>query len=192
MESLDAAAVALVRAGDRDAFRPIVDRYSEMLFRLAYRITGNETDAEEVVQETFLRAYRKLDSFDGHSSVGTWLFRIATNCCLDLLDRRKAQPQVLASGPDKDESPLEEHVSSEQPNPERLAYSTEIQANIHAALQSLSNTERTAFVLRHVDGCSIKEIAAALKVRSGAARQSLFRAVEKMRKFLAPAMRPAG
>jgi RNA polymerase sigma-70 factor (ECF subfamily) len=192
MERLDAAAVALVRAGDRDAFRLIVERYSEMLFRLAYRITGNETDAEDVVQETFLRAYRKLDSFDGRSNVGTWLFRIATNYCLDLLDRRKAQPQVLASHPDKDESPLEERVCSEQPNPERLAYSTEMQTNIHAALQSLSNTERTAFVLRHVEGCSIEEIAVALNVRSGAARQSLFRAVEKMRKFLAPAVRPAG
>ena len=190
MESLDAAAVALVRAGDRDAFRPIVDRYSEMLFRLAYRLTGNETDAEEVVQETFLRAYRKLDSFDGRSELGTWLFRIATNCCLDLLDRRKTQPQVLAGDPDRDESLLEEHLCSEQPNPERVAYSTEVQANINAALQALTNTERTAFVLRHVEGCSIEQIAATLNVRSGAARQSLFRAIEKMRKFLAPAMRP--
>jgi RNA polymerase sigma-70 factor (ECF subfamily) len=192
MESLDAAAVALVRAGDRDAFRPIVDRHSEMLFRLAYRITGNETDAEEVVQETFLRAYRKLDSFDGRSSVGTWLFRIATNYSLDLLDRRKAEPQVLANDPGQDEIPFEERVCSERPNPERLAYSSEVQANIQCALQSLSNTERTAFVLRHVEGCSIEEIAVALNVRSGAARQSLFRAVEKMRKFLAPAVRPVG
>ena len=192
MESLDAAAVALVRAGDRDAFRPIVDRYSEMLFRLAYRITGNEADAEEIVQETFLRAYRKLDSFDGRSSVYTWLFRIATNCSLDLIDRRKLQLQLLAPDPEKDEVAPEERVRSEQPNPERLAYNTEIQANIHAALQSLTGVERTAFVLRHVEGCSIEEIAAALKVRSGAARQSLFRAVAKIRKFLAPAMRPVG
>lgn len=190
MESLDAAAVALVRAGDRDAFRPIVERYSEMLFRLAYRITGNEADADEVVQETLLRAYRKLDSFDGRSSLRTWLFRIATNCSLDLLDRRKVQPQLLTSDPDEDESAPVERVPSEQPNPERLAYNTEIQTSIHAAMQSLTGVERTAFVLRHIEGCSTKEIAAALNVRSAAARQSLFRAVEKMRKFLAPAMRP--
>ena len=192
MESFDAAAVALVRAGDRDAFRPIVERYSEMLFRLAYRITGNEADAEEIVQETFLRAYRKLDSFDGRSSVSTWLFRIATNCSLDQLNRRKVQPQALAMDPEGDETPPGERVRSEQPNPERLAYNAEMQANIHAALQSLSNVERTAFVLRHVEGCSIEEIAATLRVRSGTARQSLFRAVEKVRKFLAPVMRPAG
>jgi RNA polymerase sigma-70 factor (ECF subfamily) len=192
MESLDAAAVALVRAGDRDAFRPIVERYSEMLFKLAYRMTGNEAEAEEVVQETFLRAYRKLGSFDGRSSVATWLFRIATNCCLDLLDRRKLQPQLFATDPNEDEGAPVERVCSEQPNPERLAYNTEIQSSIHAAMQSLTNVERTAFVLRHVEGCSIKEIAATLNVRSPAARQSLFRAVEKMRKFLAPAMRPAG
>ena len=192
MESLDAAAVALVRAGDRDAFRSIVDRHSEMLFRLAYRITGNEADAEEVVQETFLRAYRKLDSFDGRSSVGTWLFRIATNCSLDLLGRRKVQPQLLATDPGEGESALEERIGSEQPNPERLAYSSEMQANIRAGLQSLTSVERTAFVLRHIEGCSIEEIAAALRVRSGAARQSLFRAVDKMRKFLAPAVRATG
>jgi len=191
MESLDAAAVALVRAGDRDAFRPIVERYSEMLFRLAYRITGNEADAEEVVQETFMRAYRKLNSFDGRSSLSTWLFRIATNCSLDLLDRRKTQPQLLAGDPDQNEDAPEERVASEQPNPERMAYSTEMQASIQAALQSLTAVERTAFVLRHVEGRSVDEIASALNVRAGAARHSVFRAVEKMRKFLAPAVRPA-
>ena len=192
MESLDAAAVALVRAGDRDAFRPIVERYSDMLFRLAYRITSNEADAEEVVQETFLRAYRKLDSFDGRSSVSTWLFRIATNCSLDLLDRRKTQPQLLAADPEEDESAPEERVASERPDPERMAYNSEMQATIQAGLQSLTSVERTAFVLRHVEGRSVEEIAAALNVRAGAARHSVFRAVEKMRKFLAPAMRPVG
>lgn len=192
MESLDAAAVALVRAGDRDAFRPIVERYSDMLFRLAYRITSNEADAEEIVQETFSRAYRKLDSFDGRSSVSTWLFRIATNCSLDLLDRRKTQPQLLPSDPEEEESAPEERVPSEQPSPERMAYNAEMQATIQAGLKSLTSVERTAFVLRHVEGCSVEEIAAALNVRAGAARHSVFRAVEKMRKFLAPAMRPVG
>jgi len=192
MESLDAAAVALVRAGDRDAFRSIVDRYSQMLFRVAYRITGNDADAEEVVQETFLRAYLKLDSFDGRSSIGTWLFRIATNCSLDLLDRRKAQTPLLTPDPGEDESTLEERICSEQPNPERLAYSTEMQSNISAGLHSLTSVERTEFVLRQIEGWSTEEIAAALKIRSGAARQCLFRAVDKMRKFLAPAVRPTG
>jgi len=192
MESLDAAAVALVRAGDRDAFRPIVERYSAMLFRLAYRITGNEADADDIVQETFLRAYRKLDSFDGRSSVSTWLFRIATNCSLDLLDRRKTQPQLLASDPEEREGTPEERVPSEQPNPERMAYSAEMQASIQAALQSLTSVERTAFVLRHIEGRSVQEIAAALNVRDGSARHSVFRAVEKMRRILAPAMRPVG
>jgi RNA polymerase sigma-70 factor (ECF subfamily) len=161
-----------------------------MLFRLAYRITSNEADAEEIVQETFMRAYRKLDSFNGRSSVSTWLFRIATNCSLDLLDRRKAQPQLLATHPDQDESAPEERVPSEQPNPERMTYSAEMQANIEAALESLTSVERTAFVLRHVEGYPVEEIAAALNVRAGAARQSVFRAVEKIRKFLEPAMRP--
>ena len=189
MESLDAAAVAQVRAGDREAFRPLVERHSAMIFGLAYRMTGNEADAEEIVQETFLRAYRGLGSFDGRASFGTWVFRIASNCALDLLDRRKTQPQPAVVEPD--EEPQEERLVSEQPNAERLLYSAEIQARVAEAMQSLTAVERVAFLLRHFEGQSIEQIAATLKVGTGAAKQSVFRAVQKMRVSLAPAVRSA-
>ncbi|HEU5451810.1 MAG TPA: sigma-70 family RNA polymerase sigma factor [Terriglobales bacterium] len=190
MESLDAAAVAQVRAGDREAFRPLVERHSAMIFGLAFRMTGNEADAEEIVQETFLKAYRALGSFDGRSSFSTWVYRIASNCALDLLDRRKTQPQPAIPDPEDEEGP-EERLPSEQPNAERLLYSAEMQARIKEAMESLTPVERTAFVLRHFDGRSVEEIAATLKVRTGAAKQSIFRAVQKMREALAPAMRSA-
>jgi RNA polymerase sigma-70 factor (ECF subfamily) len=190
MESLDAAAVAQVRAGDREAFRPLVERHSSMIFGLAFRMTGNEADAEEIVQETFLKAYRALGSFDGRSSFSTWVYRIASNCALDLLDRRKTQPQPAIPDPEDEEGP-EERLASEQPSAERLLYSAEMQAKIKDAMESLTPVERTAFVLRHFDGRSVEEIAATLKVRTGAAKQSIFRAVQKMREALAPAMRTA-
>src|SRR5207249_6440026 len=89
MEDSDAVAVARARAGDQDAFGMLVERHSVRLFQLAYRMSGNEQDAEDVVQETFLRAYRQLDRFESRAGFGTWLHRIAANCSLDLLRKRK-------------------------------------------------------------------------------------------------------
>ena len=85
----DATAVAQARAGDSEAFRLLVERHSRALFKLAYRMTGNEHDAEDVVQDAFLKAYRNLDRFEERSQVSSWLYRIASNCAFDVLRRRK-------------------------------------------------------------------------------------------------------
>jgi RNA polymerase sigma-70 factor (ECF subfamily) len=87
-DSDDALVISRVRAGDDDAFRELVDRHGRAVFRVAYRVTGRTEDAEDVVQETFLRAYRQLDRFEARSNVRTWLHRIATNCAIDLLRAR--------------------------------------------------------------------------------------------------------
>src|SRR6266481_1183928 len=83
MDESDGAAVVRAQSGDGDAFRVLVERHSRSLFRLAYRMTGNQQDAEDVVQESFLRAYKQLGKFDERASFGTWLYRIAINCSLD-------------------------------------------------------------------------------------------------------------
>src|SRR5215470_9974897 len=88
MELTDAAFVTRARSGDSDAFRALVERHSRPLFRLAFRMTGNEQDAEDIVQESMLRAYRQIGKFDRRSSFGTWLHRIAVNCSLDLVRSR--------------------------------------------------------------------------------------------------------
>src|SRR5271154_2746302 len=104
MEESDSVAVARVIAGDGDAYRALVDRHSRSIFRLAYRMTGNAQDSEDVVQETFLRAYRQLHRWEACSSFGTWLYRIAANYSLDLIRRRKRHGEVTMndSGPDED------------------------------------------------------------------------------------------
>ena len=89
MEATDLAAVERTRGGDTAAFRVLVERYGRSVFRLAFRMTGNEFDAEDVVQETFLRAFKQLDSYESRSSFGTWLYRIAANYSLDLIRSRK-------------------------------------------------------------------------------------------------------
>src|SRR5215831_6016313 len=99
MELTDAAFVARARSGDSDAYRVLVERHSRSLFRLAFRMTGNEQDAEDVVQESFLRAYRQLGKFDDRASFGTWLYRIATNCSLDLVRSKKRRSEHLTAQP---------------------------------------------------------------------------------------------
>src|SRR5919108_3361701 len=88
MEIADVATISRARAGDQDAFRLLVERHSRSVFRVAYRMTGNEHDAEEVVQDTFLRAYKQLHRFESRANFGTWIYRIAVNCSVDLLRTR--------------------------------------------------------------------------------------------------------
>ena len=177
MDWSDETAAAEARRGNQAAFRLLVERHSGPLFRLAFRICGNEQDAEDLVQETFLRAFRQLRRFDGRSSFGTWLYRICINCALDLLRARKnrLEPSIIDS------------IASPRPGPEQLTRSSELASLLKPAMEQLSDTERVAFVLRHFEGCGIGEIARVLGVEDNAAKQSVFRAVQKLRRALAPA-----
>jgi RNA polymerase sigma-70 factor (ECF subfamily) len=189
MADTDAAQVALVQGGDSGAFRVLVDRHSRRLFRLAYRMTGNEHDAEEVVQDAFLRAYRRLDRFEARSNFGTWLYRICANCALDLMrkthaEQARREPAPRENDPDATD-PLETAPSTD-PGPDRLVLSAELGAEVRSAMESLSTTERAAFLLRHVEGFSIEEIAQSLGLNIGSTKNSVFRAVQKLRRHLEP------
>ncbi len=188
MEDSDSVAVARVRAGDGDAYRVLVDRHSRSVFRLAYRMTGNEQDSEDVVQETFLRAYKQLHRWEARSSFGTWLYRIAANYSLDLMRRRKRHGEVTMndSGPDDNALEMAHALPSTDAGPERLLFSNRVQACVTCALNELSQQERTAFVLRHFEGQSIDEISMALGLSGNAAKHSIFRAVQKLRRALEP------
>ncbi len=188
MELTDAAFVARARSGDADAYRVLVERHSRALFRLAFRMTGNESDAEDVVQESFLRAYRQLGKFDERASFGTWLYRIASNCSLDLVRSRKRRSErIVANDPDMDElrDPML-NLPATGPTPERSALSTEVRERVAEAMNDLSATERTAFVLRHFEGMCIEDVSRVLDCQPGAAKHSVFRAVQKLRRALEP------
>src|SRR5579872_1466828 len=128
MELADRAFVAKARSGDADAFRALVDRHSRGLFRLAFRMTGNEPDAEDVVQESFLRAYRQLNKFDERAAFGTWLYRIAVNCALDVVRSRKRRPEQQLIGANLDDP--WPSVKSKEPTPDRLALSGEFRERV--------------------------------------------------------------
>ncbi|HEX3877105.1 MAG TPA: sigma-70 family RNA polymerase sigma factor [Bryobacteraceae bacterium] len=189
MDTTDATFVARARSGDSDAFRVLVERHSRALFRLAFRMTGNQQDAEDVVQESFLRAYKQLAKFDERASFGTWLYRIAANCSLDLVRARKRRSEhVAAAGADGGEG-VEEIVlqlPTHDPTPERMALSGEVRERVLEAMEELSPNERTAFVLRHFEGMRIEEVSRVLECQPGAAKHSVFRAVQKLRRSLEP------
>jgi RNA polymerase sigma-70 factor (ECF subfamily) len=182
MEGNDLDLVDRARAGDTDAFRELVDRHSGTMFKTAFRLTGNEADADDLVQEAFLRAYRKLDRFDGRSQFSTWLYRITVNCGMDLM-RKKSRRQARAA---MDEGVVLDSVATEDPRPDRLALSGEIGRAVQGVLGTLSPMERSAFVLRHFEGRSIAEIGGLLGARSGATKHAIFRAVKKLRAALGP------
>jgi RNA polymerase sigma-70 factor, ECF subfamily len=185
MEWSDEAAAVRAKAGDTDAFRMLVERHGRPLFRLAFRMTGNEQDAEDVVQDTFLRAYRRIGDFDERASFGTWLHRITVNCSLDLVRVRKRRPEH--SGPAHPEmDDLVQSLPALGPAPDREAMSGEARRRIGEALKELSASERTAFVLRHFEGMCINEVSRVLGCRQGAARHCVFRAVQKLRRALQP------
>ena len=185
----DAAAVERTLAGERDAFRVLVERHSAQLFRLAYRMTGNEHDAEEVVQEAFLRAYRNLGQFGSRANFGTWAYRIAANYAIDRM-RQKKNEDAKRKTPSAAEDELEQDpldlVADDKPTPDRLAVNLELRKKMQEALKELSSSERTAFVMRHWEGCAIEEIAAVLKSTTSAAKNTVFRSVQKLRRALEP------
>jgi len=181
----DHAAIRAILAGDKEAYAELVAGHAARLFRVAYRITGDEADAEDVVQEAFLRGYQKLESFEWRSEFGTWIYRIAVHCALDRRNGRKdleIARVAEAIDPEHDEV----QVADEAAGPVRILLSGEIAALQEAAMRSLTPNERAAFVLRHMEGCNVDEIGAALGIQSNAAKQTVFRAVQKLRLRLEP------
>jgi len=179
----DHETIRAVLSGDKEAYGALVVRHSHSLFRVAFRITGNEADAEDVVQEAFLRGYQKLEGFESRSNFSTWIYRIAMRCALDRVSGRKVDERSRV-GEENDPEQDAVQVADSAAGPDRLLLSGEIGALQQSAMQSLTATEQTAFVLRHMEDCSTEEIGAALGIAPNAAKQAVFRAVHKMRSRL--------
>jgi RNA polymerase sigma-70 factor (ECF subfamily) len=184
-EESDRPEVVRARDGDRDAFRILVERHSRYIFGLAQRMTGSAEDAEDVVQETWIKVHKQLSRFEARADFRTWLHRICVNCSIDLIRARRYREDPYDPA-DLIEGPLSVRGNEGQAAPDRLAASAQIQDRIQQALTRLSSMERAAFMLRHVEGMSIKEVSARLGLNAGAAKHGIFRAVRKMRAALGP------
>ena len=185
MQENDHSIVQAVLAGNKDAYGALVRTHGATVFRVAFRIAGNEADAEEIVQEAFLRGYQRLESFQQRSAFGTWIYRIAVNCALDRINRSEIKAEYQP-GEESDSEQKTVQVAARDADPERSLLSREISAVQAMAMQRLTPTEKAAFVLRHHEERSISEIADVLGISPNAVKQAVFRAVQKLRRELAP------
>jgi RNA polymerase sigma-70 factor (ECF subfamily) len=188
MDKAETEAIRDVLAGNRDAYRVLMDRHFGSVTRIAFRITGNEADAEEAAQEAFLRAYNKLPSFRQDSAFSTWITRIAMNTAINLVERRNRDLSYQGPRITDEPSPADHtvRVADTQASPEGALLNREATGLRQAAMAQLTPMERTAFTLRHMEDIPMAEIASALNVTTNSAKQAVFRAVSKLRQSLMP------
>lgn len=175
-----------LRMGDRAEFARLVDAYSQRVYHAALKILDSPQDAEDVLQETFIKAMRALPNFQGRSSLSTWLYRIAVNEALMLLRKRKPEALSVDVPTDEDSDELDEPLQIVDwcCLPESEFLSAEFRNELERAMQQLSPTLRVVFVLRDLEGLSIEESAAALGVSQQVIKTRLLRARLKLREEL--------
>jgi RNA polymerase sigma-70 factor, ECF subfamily len=181
----DATLVAQTRDGDARAFSELVKRYEGKVFRLAHHVTQNREDAEDVLQETFLKAYEHLDQFRGDSKFYTWIVRIAVNQALMKLRRRKSDKAVsLDETIDTGEDTLIREIAGWDENAEQRYSREELGGILDSAVQSLEPLYRSVFVLRDIEDLSTEETAEALELSVPAVKSRLLRARLQLREKL--------
>ncbi|HIG11729.1 MAG TPA: sigma-70 family RNA polymerase sigma factor [Planctomycetes bacterium] len=168
----DANLVRNTLEGDSDAFQALVERYEVRLFAMVRHYTRNTMEIEDIVQDTFLKAYRRLDSFDHRSSFYTWIYRIATNTVLDVLKRRGRSPVQAAPDPEL----LAEVAPCDVPSPSRDIEASELREITHEVLTHLPDIFRTTLIMREFDEMTYQEIADTLGISIGTVESRLFRA----------------
>lgn len=173
-----------LRKGDRAEFARLVERYSELIYRLALKMLGDPQDAEDVLQETFIKAFRHLPNFDGRSSLSTWLYRIATNEALMALRRRKVDTVSLDEPADEDELQEPVQIVDWCCLPEDQMLSSEARDYLKRAIEALSPALRAVFVLRDLQGLSTEETGQVLNLSETAVKTRLSRARLRLREIL--------
>lgn len=200
----EADAVARAREGDHEGFRFLVERYQGRAYRLALRVLRDETQAQDAVQEAFLKLYRSIRNFEGRSSFYTWLYRLVLNVCLDMKRRDRSNRHVewtdardLGAG-DASEAPT---VGAVGPGPGLALERAELRKRLGEAIETLPDEARTTLLLREVDGLSYAEIAEVLGIPKGTVMSRLHYARRRLQRWLVevgaveapePSRRPAG
>lgn len=181
----EAVLVAEAKAGSYEAFEDLVNRYEKKIYRLGLNLTGNPEDAEDMLQETFLKAFEHLADFREDSRFYTWIVRIAINQGLMKLRKRRGSKEVqIEDGENDDGEIIPRDFADWRPNPEQELQRTELETILQDAARSLPMTFRTVFFLRDVEGLSTEETAELLNLSEGAVKARLFRARLRLREEL--------
>jgi len=189
VRATEADLIREAQAGSRTAFDALVRQYDQAVLRLALHLTGSEQDAEDIHQEAFLKAYRYLGNFRFECSFYTWIYRIVTNLCLDLLRRRKSrrEDQAVMLDSSGEEIDLLTNVTDQRAsaNPDRELNRKILAERIREALDKLTPRERMVFELKHYQGLKLRTIGEILNTTEETAKNTLFRATRKLRAILA-------
>ncbi len=184
----DAALVAAAKCGDAQAFEELVFRHEGRVFAVAQRITHNREDAEDVVQESFHKAFRHLDDFQEKSRFSTWLTRIAMNEAFMLLRRRRGVLEVLTDSPDDGMKPVSEAFVDQSPSPEESCWRRERRELLTEAINRLGPKIRRTILLRDIEGRSAEETAQILGTSINAVKARLFHGRRKLRGTVNPGL----
>lgn len=180
----DAALTARCRQGDPAAFDELYRLYAARVYSLACRMTGSTTEGEDLLQEVFVLVYRKLESFKGEAALGTWIHRLAANCCVDYLRSRQRRLQAASQ-------PLDEAVGFAEPAPGRRLDRVD-QLDLERAIAELPPGYRAAFVLHDVEGYDHSEVARLLGIAEGTSKSQVHKARLRLRERLAGQAPPVG
>jgi RNA polymerase sigma-70 factor, ECF subfamily len=185
----DTMLVQEAQCGNRAAFEELVRHYDQAVLRLAIHLTGSESDAQDVYQEAFLKAYKSIGGFRFECSFYTWIYRIVTNICLDHIRKKNVRKEDAPVA--TDQSGDEFDILSQVPdgraaaNPERDLMARELGSRINRALEKLTPRERMVFELKHYQGLRLRTVGEILHTTEETAKNTLFRATQKLRGALA-------
>lgn len=182
MDALVANMVAQVKKGDQEAFEGIVDLFKDKIYRHCYRMVGNGHEAEDLAQETFLRAYRNISKYNNEFKFSTWIFRIATNLCIDRLRKKKPDYYLDAEVPGTDGATMYSQLSSEEPLPEEVVTENERWNELQEEIMKLPEKYRTAIVLKYVEDLSLEEISHIMDIPVPTVKTRIHRGRETLKK----------
>ena len=180
----EAQIVERVLSGDVNAFETLVLEYEKSVYGITQRMTGNAEDAADMTQETFIKAYNSLSNFRGDSKFSVWLYRIATNVCLDFLRSKNRKPTVSLSVEDDEGEESQMDIADESQSPETLLERGLTRDAVRRGLKALNDEYRQILLLREIQGLSYEEIAQALNLEVGTVKSRIFRARKKLCAFL--------
>lgn len=173
-----------VLKGDHEAFAEIVDIYKDKIFHLSYRMLGNRHEAEDIAQEAFVRAFVNIHSFDQSKKFSTWLYRIATNLCIDRVRKKKPDYFLDSEVAGTEGLTLYSQIATDEKGPEAAVETMEIQEVVQQEILRLPDKYRVVIVLRYIDELSIREISGVLDIPEGTVKTRIHRGREALRKQL--------
>lgn len=185
MSDNEAHLIARLRAGEASAYRELVETHKRRVFALAFDLSGNAQEAEDLSQEAFIKVFRGIGNFRGEAQLSSWLYRIVVNLALNRRRKKALSEMELWDNFEGDEQHRAHASNAADADPEQVTEARFMRMHLRRALAKLSEQQRTIFVLRHDNDMPLQQISAVLKLSEGTVKSQLFRALRKLQKHLA-------